>query len=396
MAHIRRTRYALFCLEDDWLVDIVAALRADPTEGVSRTAVLALAVLTGQRHRLDSGEFTVLVSVPAERWVSAAGYNDRIVSDLVDKGLLLSDVDEERAKALRRRDEDLDANEWNLYAAAFHYMTQWSGVDIRVDDEDEGQLLDRAGVEIEAFVAQHGAPPPAFSTRAVTDQVALPCPRPEGEFYSTLMQRRTTRAFDPDVPMTLEQLGTVLHYVFGCHGHAPAFGTGTYIKRTSPSGGCLHPTEAYLLISNVTDIVAGIYHYDIRNHALNVISALEPDACRETATSFMCGQSYLGAAHVSFILSARFFRSHWKYRRHQKAYPGLLMDAAHLSQTLYLVAAELGLGAFFTIAINGRDIERRLELDGVREGVIAMAGCGPRARGESRWEPQFSAEPLGP
>jgi hypothetical protein len=70
------------------------------------------------------------------------------------------------------------------------------------------------------------------------------------------------------------------------------------------------------------------------------------------------------------------------------------MDAAHLSQTLYLVCADVGLGAFVTLAINSRDIEQGLGVDGVREGVIAMAGCGLRAEGHSPLELSFSARPL--
>jgi nitroreductase len=57
------------------------------------------------------------------------------------------------------------------------------------------------------------------------------------------------------------------------------------------------------------------------------------------------------------------------------------MDAAHLSQTFYLVATELGLGPFVTAAINGSDIEEDLGLDGVSEGAIAICGCGVPARG---------------
>jgi SagB-type dehydrogenase family enzyme len=123
-----------------------------------------------------------------------------------------------------------------------------------------------------------------------------------------------------------------------------------------------------------------------------LITELDADTGRETATSFATGQYYFGAAHVSFVLTARFYRNHWKYRRHHKAYAAILMDAAHLSQTLYLVSGELGLGAYVTIAINGRDIEERLGLDGVSEGVIAMAGCGPRTACLSPLEPVFSRE----
>ena len=53
---------------------------------------------------------------------------------------------------------------------------------------------------------------------------------------------------------------------------------------------------------------------------------------------------------------ARFDRNFWKYAQHRKAYKAVLMDSAHLSQTFYLTAAHLGLGAFYTAAINDADI----------------------------------------
>ena len=99
----------------------------------------------------------------------------------------------------------------------------------------------------------------------------------------------------------------------------------------------------------------------------------------------MCGQSYFGTAAVSFVLTARFYRNHWKYRRHQKAYAGILMDAAHLSQTLYLVSDDLGLGAYVTIAINARDIEARLGLDGVRRASSRSPAAAPADPAQRRW-----------
>jgi putative peptide maturation dehydrogenase len=207
------------------------------------------------------------------------------------------------------------------------------------------------------------------------------------------MERRTTRSFDRDTPMTLAHLDAVLRYVFGCHGYGRNPADVVCIKRTSPSGGGLHPIDVYPIVSNVTGVEPGIYHYNARDHSLVKLSNLEAVESQEMATSFMSGQDFFGAAHVSFVLTARFYRNHWKYRRHQKAYAGILMDAAHLSQTLYLVSAELGLGAFVTIAVNGRDIENCLELDGVSEGVIAMAGCGPKAPHHSPLDLRFSPAP---
>jgi putative peptide maturation dehydrogenase len=208
-----------------------------------------------------------------------------------------------------------------------------------------------------------------------------------------LLARRTTRWFDPTASMTLDELDGVLRYVFGCHGFARNVADVVCVKRTSPSGGGLHPIEAYPIISNVAGVPSGLYHYNARRHSLSLLEDLDAAEARQLATFFMCGQKYFGIAHAVFILTARFCRNHWKYRRHQKAYAGILMDAAHLSQTLYLVAAELGLGAFVTIAINSRDIEQRLRLDGVSEGVIAVIGCGRRGLGQSPLELSFSSEP---
>jgi nitroreductase len=75
-------------------------------------------------------------------------------------------------------------------------------------------------------------------------------------------------------------------------------------------------------------------------------------------------------------MTARYGRTFWKYRAHAKAYRTVLLDAAFLSQTLYLVCGELGLGAFVTGAINEVDIDAYLALPAFTEGTVLMTGCG--------------------
>jgi putative peptide maturation dehydrogenase len=390
MARVRRTPYAFFYLEDDYLLDVAALLRGEVPAPAPEARIIAIAILTGERHLLRREQLDLLLSVPAERWVDVDGHEPETLHELTDKGLLLSDAEEGRLTTLRERDEALSANEWNLYAALYHYMTQWSSVDIRNGDEDDAQVSARSIAAARAFVAEHGPAPGAFAEAGSGHALPLPSGERDGALYRTLTARQTTRAFEPDLPMTLEQLATVLRYVFGCHGYAQTAADVVCIKRTSPSGGGLHPIEAYPIVSNVTGVAPGIYHYNGRDHSLELVSELDPAEGRRMATSFMCGQGYFGAAQVSFVLTARFYRNHWKYRRHQKAYAGILMDAAHLSQTFYLVSGDLDLGAFVTLAINARDIEQRLGLDGVSEGVIAMTGCGRRAPGGSLLDLHFS------
>ena len=60
-----------------------------------------------------------------------------------------------------------------------------------------------------------------------------------------------------------------------------------------------------------------------------------------------------------------------------------------LSMALDKVLAEVSK----IIAINDRDIEERLGLDGVQEGVIAMAGCGPATAEPSPLDMEFGSRP---
>lgn len=377
----RRSPYAFFYLED-----------GDPSQPHNaRARMVGIAVLTGARYELSDDEIDLLHSLSARRWSECDPEAVSVAEALVEKGLVVSDLDDERHAALRRRDEDLMATQWNGYAALFHYMTRWSGVAFDESAESAATLKSRSRAAASALVEVHGWPPSEFAEFGPGPVVELPRIDREGGFYDALRRRRTTRSFDASTAMTLEQLDTVVRYVFGCHAYGRNSADAVCIKRTSPSGGGLAPIEVYLIVDGVDSVPVGIYHYNGRDHSLVQMEELSPGEGRALATKFMCGQWYFGGAHVTFILTARFYRNYWKYRRHPKAYPTILMDAAHLTQTLYLVSAHEHLGAFVTIAINDRDIEARLGLDGVNEGVIAMAGCGPATVDPSPLDMGFDA-----
>jgi hypothetical protein len=61
--------------------------------------------------------------------------------------------------------------------------------------------------------------------------------------------------------------------------------------------------------------------------------------------------------------------------KHSKVYSVLIRDAAHLSQTFYLLGSYLNVGTF-TCAINEADVEKELNLNPYEHGVTMMVGCG--------------------
>ena len=396
MARVKRTHFVLLHLSDTQQIDLSALLRGTVTTAPGPPEWQALALLTSRRVTLTREDLDALASVPAGAWTDAAAIGAQAARSLALRGLLVSDEDDPRLRELRARDAALTTGGWNLYAAAYHFMTQREGVVVREDPEPaDWQPVDRETVE--EFIRLYGPSPPAFHDPAPGAPVTrLARVERQDGLFGALARRRTTRAFDPGRRMTEEQLATVLRYVFGVRGVATT-ALGTRIRRTSPSAGARHPVEAYPLISGVDGVSEGLYHYDVRGHSLRLLSPMDAADAQSQAASFACGQSFFGSAHVTFILTARFNRSHWKYRRTDRVYAAMMMDAGHLSQTLYLVATELGLGAYVTAAINGADIERRLGLDGCDEGAIALAGCGPPTGAPSPLDLDFPGifEPVG-
>jgi putative peptide maturation dehydrogenase len=392
MPLIRRTRYLVFTCQDGVFLDIPALLRGDARTVPVRNTY-ALSILRGAEYPVASDELEYLLSLPSDRWVDSDGADHQMLGRLAERGLVLVDDDAGPFAENLRRDSRLEAGQWNLYGALYHFLTKWRDVDLAGPADDvEGTELPPLLVEaIDAFLKTHGPPPPAFHDIAAPRAVLeLPLIERNGGLYDALAMRRTTRSFDVEATMTIDDLATVLYYAAGCHGYAGMARGELMIKRTSPSAGGLHPIEIYPLVARVEGLPSGLYHYNARDHSLELLRALDSHETDATAREFVCGQGYFASAHVLFAMTARFYRSFWKYRRHQRAYAVLMMDAAHISQTLYLVAAELGLGAFFTAAINGANIEDRLGIDGWTEGALAVSGCGVPSREGTLLEPTFT------
>ena len=286
--------------------------------------------------------------------------------DLAREGLVVTDGSDETLAEFRRRDEELAAPAWNRYAALYHSMTRWKGVRAVI-----------AGAAPLPRTRGRWPPPPHFHRLPHASGTArLPLVDPPGPLYDLLRRRKTGRGFDMGASLSLDELATVLRYVWGCHGTHEVAPELTILKKTSPSGGSQHPVEVYPLVRAVDGVEPGVYHYAVDAHELELLQSLAGEEAADLVVELTAGQEHFRAAQVLFLLTARFARNFWKYQAHAKAYRAVLFDAAHLSQTLYLVCADLGLGAFVSGAINEQDIDRRLGLRAFTEAAILVCGCG--------------------
>jgi len=325
---------------------------------------------------VDVAEREILGAVGDTLWmdkeVLCASYPQVAVESLLGKGLLVTDEDALQYDLHRQRDESLRAQHWRPLSAVAHAFSRW-------EDVNAGEAARASGMKtIREMVEKLGATPPQFHERVAPEaRVALRVPEKTG--LDDLLSRRVTcRNFDETRAVDATTFSCVLHRVFGAQAQWEAAPESFVVKKTSPSGGGLHPTEAYLVVRNVEGIAPGLYHYHAGDHALEPIDLAAAGTLDERALRFVAGQHWFADAPVQVVLAPRFRRSFWKYRNHAKAYRALILDAGHLSQTLYLTATEFGLGAFITSAINEIEIEKAFGLDPLEEGPLAVCGFGWR------------------
>lgn len=300
-----------------------------------------------------------------------AKHGAELIEVLLAKGLLIGDHDAHTAW----REGERNAREvaWWPPAAIAQAQGRWQDIDIQA--RNEAGLMLSSQETVDAFGP---APTPEYRRRPDQPMQALSRPA-RGDFDALLSRRKTCRNFDGTAAVSAGDLATMLHRVWGAIGTLELAPGAVVVKKNSPAGGGMHAVEAYVLVQRAEGLAPGLYHYLPLRHALEPLTSLSAEEAAAMAHRFVAGQHWFVNVPVMVIMTARFDRLFWKYRRHTKAWRVVHLDVGHLSQTMYLSAADLGLGAFVTAAINDRDIESALDLGNLQEGAIALVGFGPRS-----------------
>lgn len=331
-------------------------------------------------------------------WVDDASLRERFgaarVRLLLKQGLLLG-----RGKAWaaqREVDERFRGQHWYGLSSVWHAASRWDAIDAA------GEVAEAGMNTALGLRTKYGAPPPVLHERGNGASSIALSRASRTPLDDTFDARSTCRNFDTTRWLSQAQFAHVLERAFGVRGQVHAADDFDVLKKTSPSGGALHPTEAYLLVRQVEGIAPGLYHYRAGDHALQplpldeaaVLVGAEKHAAAsgKSALDYLAwiavgGQQWFADAQVLVALAPRFARNFWKYRNHPKAYRVAILDVGHLSQTLLITATELGLGSFITAAINEVDIERAFGLTHYVDGPLAVCGFG--VRGETMTTSEF-------
>jgi SagB-type dehydrogenase family enzyme len=187
--------------------------------------------------------------------------------------------------------------------------------------------------------------------------------------------RRTVSRYSGQA-ISLVQLSTLLYCAAGVTGAAPGYGYRALPRRAFPSAGGLSSPELYVISTSVLGLEPGVYHYDPRNHALDVLSVGDR---RPALISGAPGQPFIGTAAVTLVMAGCYSRLRWKYG--PRAYRYMCMDVGCQAQNLQLAAAALGLGACLVAGFMEELFEQMIGVDGTDEMALLLATIGIPAAG---------------
>lgn len=313
-----------------------------------------------QQYELENEHFNRLVKISDNPNLSSS----ELDQELKDADLLSSsNIEEEWG--------------WDYLSKIFHFGTQISkdisAPELSANPEEFSSNYLRLSEEVLS------TSPPLYIERE-GEKLILPKPNYNSleqiSLLSSLRERKTCRSFNKD-NISIHTLSLLMHTVFGnIRSDAEEYKQYGFeqigLRKSSPSGGGLHSTEAYLVALHIESLQKGIYHYQAHTHTLSLIKLIDASP---VMTTLFCGQYFAKDLSLGVFLTSRFDKLWHKYP-HSRAYRIALLDAGHLSQTFQLVATALNLNPWLTGAFVDEDVIDLLKLNNTCEQPLFFVGAG--------------------
>ncbi|OGV44826.1 MAG: nitroreductase [Lentisphaerae bacterium GWF2_57_35] len=180
--------------------------------------------------------------------------------------------------------------------------------------------------------------------------IKLPEPNHDSKISveTALYKRRSIRDLK-STPLHLKEISMLLWAAQG------VTALGGY--RTTPSAGAMFPLEAYLVVGNVDDLAAGVYHYNPREHQIAKVD--EHDRRAELSEASL-DQTWMQNGAVMIVLTGIKERTTATFGNHWSSF--VLMEAGHAAQNVYLQSFALGLGMTAVGSFDEKKVKSILKL----------------------------------
>ena len=210
---------------------------------------------------------------------------------------------------------------------------------------------------------------PAEGPAVVGDAIPLPRVAPS-PLVDLLIGRRSSRSF-LHTTLTLAEVAAVLHAAYGVVEVDRSAHDGAMVRRSVPSAGGLFPLDVYVFLHRVEGVGPGLYRYDAETASLDLVREGDQfEALRPELYPYPMVEN----ANVILALVATFARTQAKYG--PRGYRYILLEAGHVGQNVCLRAVELGLGSLCMGGYADTRLNRMLDLDVRRAGVVYTVAIG--------------------
>ena len=194
---------------------------------------------------------------------------------------------------------------------------------------------------------------------------------PQSEVLRNLvLQRRSVRDF-VETPISLNNLTNIIFNAYGLTAAVTmTFGVEQKLRGV-PSGGALYPLELYVAAFRVDGLPAGIYHYNVEAHSLELVREGPFDAEFGRAVFY---EDMFKTVSAAFVITGVPKRSAFKYG--ERAYRFINLEAGHVGQNICMTATALGLGCLMVGGFYDDDIDSLVGVDGLNELTLYTAAVG--------------------
>jgi SagB-type dehydrogenase family enzyme len=219
----------------------------------------------------------------------------------------------------------------------------------------------------------------AFKTyEYAPERITLPGDFPEGKdlLEEVIKKRRPAEEFSDDT-LSLAELSKLLYFSYGIidNSSMEVFETPA---RVVPSTGGIYSLEIYLFIFNVKNLKKGIYHYNVKEHLLELLIPATDISERFFRDCLMKDDAQdVQKASIVLVITSMFGRLSRIYK--ERGYRYALFETGHLIQNTCLISTAMGLGVRIVPEFNDYAVEKMLDIDGIHESVTQVLLIGKEA-----------------
>jgi len=169
--------------------------------------------------------------------------------------------------------------------------------------------------------------------------------------------------------LNLEKLAEILFFTGGIS-RISKIGEDKYYFRVAPATGALYSTELYIVTANLSDLEAGVYHFDPYTFSLDI---LRKGDYREILSKAAM-EERIKKAPLAIILTSLGWRNVWKYRR--RSYRHWYWDSGTMTANLLAVANAENLEYKVILGFIDEEVNRLLGIDGKKECALSIISLG--------------------